>query len=166
MDNIIFLDFDGVLHPLGLYFHKDSIEYHQYIDGRAEWFCFNKILEDLLNNVEDSIGKVGIVVHSSWRESFEEENIKEFLGNDLGSRFLGCTDPGEKKKSIDDWLLKNNPKNWIVVDDFDDGFSVYGENFLICDSDWGISAPAFKNKFNNWASNVCQDKTVKLKFSK
>lgn len=162
MDNVIFLDFDGVLHPLGLYFHKDSNEFSQYIDGRAEWFCFNKILEKLLENVPN----VGIVVHSSWRENFEEEYIKEFLGNSLGERFLGCTKAGEKKASIDLWLLENNPTFWIVLDDFDDGFSVYGENFLICDSDWGISEPDFEKKFTSWLSKIDCESIKKLKISK
>ena len=69
---ILFLDFDGVLHPM---------------PGKAlSVFCRLELLEVALARHPH----VKIMVSSSWRETYPQDVLHDMLG-DLGPRFIGVT---------------------------------------------------------------------------
>lgn len=70
---ILFLDFDGVLHPVSGSppFHPDCMA----------------VLSSSLSEYPD----IRIVVTSSWREEKPLSELKSLLGNNLGSRVIGVT---------------------------------------------------------------------------
>ncbi len=100
---VLFLDFDGCLH---------ASTPGAPADDRA-FFTWLPILVDLLADHVD----VGLVVHSSWRYTFQHDEIREFLGA-LGSQFLSTTPRGPRQESIL-WWLRTHPHilDYRVLDD-------------------------------------------------
>jgi len=74
---ILFLDFDGVLHPEG----EDHI-----LNGGID-FCFLPRLEALLREFPH----VKIVISSSWREQLRYETLLKPFSSDIRARILGAT---------------------------------------------------------------------------
>lgn len=74
---ILFLDFDGVLHPEG--------EYHIHNVGAD--FCFLPRLDTLLRE----FSFVKIVISSSWREQLHYKTLLKPFSSDIRYRILGAT---------------------------------------------------------------------------
>jgi hypothetical protein len=74
---ILFLDFDGVLHPEG----EDHV-----LNGGAD-FCFLPRLEALLREFP----QVKIVISSSWREQLLYKTLLKPFSSDIRARILGAT---------------------------------------------------------------------------
>lgn len=69
---LLFLDFDGVLHPA---------------DGSQEAFCRLPLLESWMQHWP----AVQVVISSSWRRLHSMSELVEFLGPVVGPRVVGCT---------------------------------------------------------------------------
>lgn len=105
---ILFLDFDGVLHPVG----RD-----------AERFCRVELLWQLLR----ACPLADVVFSTSWRESYTFEQMLEFVtyggGEDLADRFVGMTpilDPAANREAeCLAWLRASGsePRRWLALDD-------------------------------------------------
>ena len=82
---ILFLDFDGVLHPEQL--------------GEDE-FCRAPILWEVLRECVH----VKVVISSSWREIYTLDELVEFVtrggGEDLANRIIGATPHPEKGQTL------------------------------------------------------------------
>lgn len=74
---ILFLDFDGVLHPAG----------HAHSQGEGTDFCFLPRLEALLREFP----QVKIVISLSWREQLRYETLLRPFSEDIRARILGAT---------------------------------------------------------------------------
>ena len=104
----LFLDFDGVLHPLvSDTYSSDEPVVHAVLFG---WL---PRLASVLRDHPD----VGIVVHSTWRRTHNLEELRELLGP-LGSRVLGVAPEGARHASITAWLAQN-PRitDYRILDD-------------------------------------------------
>jgi hypothetical protein len=101
-ERVIFLDFDGVLHPFGC--------------GTEN--LFNRM--PLIHRVLEQNASLRVVVHSSWREIHDDDELAHFLFStrpDLANRFLGCT-PREymsRWESIEAWVSKHNPEGPVCI---------------------------------------------------
>lgn len=122
--DVLFLDFDGVLHPLG---------------SSSRFFCHVPKLLPLFREAAN----LRVVVTSDWRFSHEDEELREELG-DLGAFFWASTPkienlhqthfPGDpeirqtRQREIL-WFLHKHPeiRKWLAVDDIPD---LYEESFL------------------------------------
>lgn len=120
---ILFLDFDGVLHPIG--------------SQKSAYFCCVPLLERFL--VDDAPGW-RIVISSSWREYFPIEELKQRLGPALGSRVDGHTPWSDDKRLSGTWGAQASlypreieirhylaqhqldAQNWVALDDHADWF--------------------------------------------
>lgn len=111
---ILFLDFDGVLHPEPCF-------------DRAKLFCFLPRLESVLHEFSN----VSIVVSSTWRDSRSLDDLRGFFSEAIRHRVIGttpnwrdCTDILEiigfqRHAEIEAWL-RNSPEpweSWIAIDD-------------------------------------------------
>lgn len=133
MNRGLFLDFDGVLHPAG-------------IPGSVLPFEWVAVLNELLAAHPD----VGIVVHSTWRDVYPEDALREFL-NPLDQRLLGVVGTGEKPQAIASFAMSRpDIEDWLVLED--EKFDVPGLfcNFVICDPTLGISEPAVQERLRRW----------------
>lgn len=137
MTRLLFLDFDGVLHPLA------KVE-ELHPDG---WFCWRPILSEMLAQWPD----VQIVVHSSWRQHFSDPELRQLL-QDLGTRTLGSAQGPSKAVAIESVLRANRGsfKDYVVLDDDSRLAALPGLKVIQCDSKLGLSSPATQEELARW----------------
>jgi HAD domain in Swiss Army Knife RNA repair proteins len=125
---ILFLDFDGVLHPVK--------------GGFDDQFCH-------LENLKSIIGDTPVVVSSSWREVFSLEDLKDMLE---GVNIIGMTPVSTGGKSWEPmaryfeciaWLKDNNmlDANWRALDDQKSIFELDSPcaNLILCSENVGLA---------------------------
>lgn len=125
---VLFLDFDGVLHPER---------------GAAELFSRVQVLWRILR----ACPLVEVVFSTSWREFHRFEELLEFVthggGEDLAARFIGMTpvtlSGTTRATECREWLRSNGKESqrWLALDDVDDGFSP--QNLYFVDRRTGIT---------------------------
>jgi hypothetical protein len=107
MKKIIFLDFDGVLHP----------------DGEG-LFSQREIFESYLLKMPD----VEVIVSSTWREDYDLNALREFFSPSVRHQIQGVTpvledgcDQGGRQREIHAYLeaagLNDKNATWVVLDD-------------------------------------------------
>ncbi|MBK9784744.1 MAG: hypothetical protein IPP59_11490 [Betaproteobacteria bacterium] len=90
---IIFLDFDGVLHPADyLSFKTINDELVLASDAR---FCWVEDLWNLIHNFD-----CHLIIHSSWRNSYTLEQLRNLLPVELGKRVVAITAGDNRHQSI------------------------------------------------------------------
>lgn len=152
---VLFIDYDGVLHPLGLELMQGAS-----LNGKprakaikVDFFCWVPLLAELLEGHPD----VFLVVHSSWRESHTHAALGAYLAP-LEERYLGATVDGDKLASIDTWLTAHpEVTSYRILDDValveetDDAEEPYPrEEFILCHYQKGISCPGVVRQLQNW----------------
>lgn len=132
---IIFLDFDGVLHP------RDE---GHLLAGRLRWLS---TLAMLLYHAPD----VRLVIHSSWRYSYNDEELRVLLGS-LSSRFLGSAPRLAREQAIEMVLQANKTtvRSHLVLDDDATEFSAGRLNTLFCDPHLGLSELRTQAAVSTW----------------
>jgi len=110
---VLFLDFDGVLHPAG---------------AGSQKMVRKALLEDFLR--DPACAHVSVVISSTWREALSIEKLRRLFAADLQARIIGCTPVLEDTESdfprfreIRAWLNRNpQVKRWAALDDSVDQF--------------------------------------------
>jgi hypothetical protein len=134
---ILFLDFDGVLHPLMR--HEPD-------------FCRLPLFWKILRACPDA----SVVLSTSWREIYRPEEIIEFAtyggGEDLTHRFIGSNpsvvrEPGayiagrvyKREEQCLEWLRANGGKQqpWLALDDM--AFWFRGDNLYLVNAQTGLT---------------------------
>lgn len=140
---LLFLDFDGVLHPvdpelLGL-----------------ERFCWLPILHQLLAGHDD----VQLVVHSTWRYEYTDTELRVLLGP-LGTKFVGGAPRGPREQAIETVLQANKRVlHHLVLDDASGEFSGTTVNLLLLDSQLGISDDRAQAEISAWLLSTAPPET-------
>lgn len=110
----VFLDFDGVLHPVFPYYDEDVPGNHHFRDAPA--------FEAVLRAHPD----VQVVISSSWRQHRSLDALRAKFSPDFGPRIVGKTpDPsephgtGSRQREIEAWLRAQGHEGapWVAVDD-------------------------------------------------
>ena len=136
---ILFLDFDGVLHPW-----DPKIQLNE-----KQMFSLKPLLENTLRSFPD----VEIVITSSWRQKYSLEKLRRLFSPEFASRIIGVTPPtrrdergrypnGCRGQEILQWLYQNrrNVDQWLALDDLEWMFEPSLRNRLIlCDSATGLT---------------------------
>lgn len=132
---ILFLDFDGVLHP-------DPCQ------DAARLFEHAPRLADVL----DDFPEVSIVLSTSWRASRTIDELVASLPARLGPRVIGATPhfnafsaprrlmPYPRQAECEKWLADNRAgeRDWLALDDRAHWFEPYFEALIECDSTRGF----------------------------
>ena len=112
MLRVLFLDFDGVLHPAGA--------------GTVKFNCL-PLLEIFLR--EPAHTDLRVVISSTWRVAYSLAQLRRHFSVDLHSRLIGCTPELEehhtnyyRNEEIEAWLEDNATDVWLALDDDVDGF--------------------------------------------
>lgn len=139
----LYLDFDGVLHPLGTPVLDAAGHWH------PEWpglFCWLPLLEHALRPYPAT----QIVVSSSWRFFHSDAELGSFLGP-LAARFKGITMSDHEDWSRLDEILRHaeesGHKRFLALDD-DASIRAHEREerdlrFMWCSPESGISSQAF-----------------------
>lgn len=132
---LLFLDFDGVLHPAG------------GASGTCMPFEWLPTLVELLEPAPDVL----LAVHSSWREVHAMEYIRDFLGP-LGSRIVGPLPHGPKSKAIQSFLGAHlDVREYLILDDSPAEFGPdLSTRLLVCSPTFGIQDPKVQLKLRGW----------------
>ena len=133
---ILFLDFDGVLHPDPCY-------------REAELFCHLPKLEAVLRDFCD----VEIVISSTWRETRSLGQLQNYFSSDIGKRIIGVTPLWRelpelratlgnfpRQVEIEGWRRKSGRiwEPWVAIDDRPYWFRPFLKNLILCDSATGL----------------------------
>lgn len=139
---ILFLDFDGVLHPVG--------------SSPQDYFCRLPLLQRFL--LEEA-GGWRIVISSSWREYFEVDELKSHFAQELRPRILGATPPSDDRRlravwgaqaqlfprevEIRQYLSVRHPqaRDWLALDDHAEWFrdARTNPNLVLTDPSQGVT---------------------------
>lgn len=134
---VLFLDFDGVLHPVG----TPALSEDFMLIDNPELFCYLPILERLL----EPHANVRIIVSSDWRRLFDDETLIRLLGG-LGPRFEGVVEcfGGMRAEEIRDEAQRRGLSRWIALDDHKSVVEAAATDirFVPTSPAYGISEPA------------------------
>jgi hypothetical protein len=131
---VLFLDFDGVLHPKGA-------------GGAAEHFSRRPLLEELL--LDAACADWRVVITSTWREAYSLARLRQFFCAPLHARIIDRTPVLEdldvehlRYREIRAWLNKQpQVKRWCALDDDREGFpDSQAGRVVFTDPDHGLSA--------------------------
>lgn len=136
---ILFLDFDGVLHPQPTILRP----------GRGVFTALH-LLEDVLRQVPH----VEVVISSSWRMRHPFGELREFFAPDVRDRIVGVTpmpgDVAEAPRELHNecprhaeclaWLARHRPPGtpWLALDDIADEFAPQCRNLMLIDGARGL----------------------------
>jgi hypothetical protein len=115
----LFLDIDGVLHPDGAPCLSTLDDGHGllikaenlFVTGEL-LFCWLPVLVELLQETT-----VAIVIHSSWRNQFDLEQIVRHFPESLQQRILGATVGADRHMSIPTFAAQHGIGDYVVLDD-------------------------------------------------
>lgn len=111
-------------------------------------FGWLPILDRMLRPHSD----VDIVVHSSWREVYNEAELRDMLP-EMGDRIVGVTSPGlERYESILRWLQDHSEYlSFRILDDDESEFpSPPPEELILCEPSEGLTGAAVQAKLKAW----------------
>lgn len=154
---ILFLDFDGVLHPDEAYLVKGR----PVLRADGALFMWAPPLADALKNYP----AVQIVLSTSWARDLRFARARSFLPPDLQQRVIGATwhsrmasnddgdfrtrsrntwwDQATRYQQIRRYVDKAQLVNWIAIDDAPEGWADADRHRLIqTDPRQGLGAPA------------------------
>ena len=126
---LLFLDFDGVLHPL-----------HSPVDKQLEKiFFFESTIRQYPN--------INIVISSSWRHNYTMDELLAYFAVDIQRRIIDSTRHVEVSKAknrydeILDYLKHTNQLQslWIAIDDSKKEFPENLSNVVFCKPNVGFN---------------------------
>ena len=136
---ILFLDFDGVLHPDPCF---DSARLFEHAPRLAEAL--------------EPFSEVSIVLSTSWRTQYTFEQMVGPFPAALRDRVIGVTPlfaygeappslaPYRRQAECMQWLRANGDEQhrWLALDDRASLFVPYCERLILCDSQDGLTEPS------------------------
>lgn len=135
----IFLDLDGVLHPAD-YLNFNTINGQLILESDAR-FCWADYLFNLIRDFD-----CDLVIHSSWRNSFSLDQLREMLPSELGKRVVGVTVGNFRYESILTYVDEQKVVNYAILDDAADEFPNNCIELLLCNGNKGVSSLEVREK--------------------
>ena len=126
--DLLFLDVDGVLHPVGADYSFSS-----------RFFSHWPRLEELLRELDS----VDVVISSDWRRAESIEQLQRYFSADIQHRIIGATPqidpnvvvPHRRQLEIQAWLDGNGRSDaeWVALDDWSSNFEVGFARLVLTD---------------------------------
>lgn len=149
---ILFLDFDGVLHPDGAILKNGA----PCMPCGSDFFVWASGLQNALAMYDQS--QLQIVLSTSWAHSLGYRYACEALPADIGCRVIDATWHKDhylvtgitnsrwwkmpRHKQIELYTEKHSIHQWLAIDNNHDGFGPSKEDCIVrCDSAKGLSCP-------------------------
>ncbi len=152
---ILFLDFDGVLHPDAVYLERGR----PVLRTDGELFMWSRHLVDALA----SAPHIRIVLSTSWARELRFARARDYLPAELRPKVIGATwhsgmatddehrplgrdtwwDTATRYQQIRRYVDRAGLTDWIAVDDQPEGWAAADRDKLVAtDSSLGLSAPS------------------------
>lgn len=148
-DQVLFLDFDGVLHPDAVYLSRQG----PVLRTEGELFMWAPVLADILEHFNE----VSLILSTSWVRNLSYKRALSFLPPDLGKRVAGATwhssmardwvdeskwDGRTRYDQISRFAARAQLVNWVSLDDDPEGWGATAQHRLVaCNPDLGLSDP-------------------------
>lgn len=137
--DLLFLDVDGVLHPVGADYSFSS-----------RFFSHLLLLEELLREFQS----VEVIISSDWRLAESIERLQQYFSNDIRHRIIGATpqiDPdvvvhNRRQLEIQAWLDGNgrHDAEWVALDDWPSHFEVGFARLVLTDPKRAFDQDSFQ----------------------
>jgi hypothetical protein len=151
--DLLFLDVDGVLHPVVTDYSFSS-----------RFFSHLPLLEELLREFKS----VDVVISSDWRRAESIEQLQRYFSADIRPRIIGATpqmDPDvavhhRRQLEIRAWLEGNGRSDaeWVALDDWPGSFEIGFERLVLTDSKRAFDQDSFlelRSHFLRFAAGRC-----------
>ncbi len=146
---VVFLDFDGVLHPVGV----PALDEDFRLIENPTLFVWRPILEWLLA----PFPMVGIIVSSDWRRLFDDATLIRLLGP-LAARFVGVVEcyGASRSEEILAEVKRRGLKEWVALDDHSSVIAAQARDgrFIACDAATGMSAVDVQRTLSLWLARL------------
>ncbi|WP_431509930.1 HAD domain-containing protein [Variovorax sp. DAIF25] len=137
--DLLFLDIDGVLHPVGVDYSFSS-----------RFFSHLPRLEALLREFES----VDVIISSDWRLAESIEQLQRYFSTEIRRRIIGATpqiDPGvavhhRRQLEIQAWLDGNGRSDaeWVALDDWPENFEAGFARLVLTDPKRAFDQDSFQ----------------------
>ena len=136
---VLFLDFDGVLHPT--------------LAQSSALFIHGTSLAEVLRPYP-----VNIVISSSWRFHFAKNELFAKLPEELFDAVIGTTGNAHIGKfarwhEIHQYIKKHRVTDWRALDDSSFEFPLGCKELIACDGSIGVASPQL-DLVSSWARNA------------
>lgn len=146
MNQILYLDFDGVLHPEDVWVRPGGSAYIRSPSGHV-LFEHADLLADLLKPYPS----LRVVLSTSWVRHYRYARTVQFLPAPLAARCVGATYHSEMNRTWFEQLprgaqvlgdvQRRKPSQWLAVDDVDEGWTHAQSQVVITHPIEGIAHP-------------------------
>jgi hypothetical protein len=151
---VLYLDFDGVLHPEEVYQRRGSSPYVKHPPGHI-LFEYAELLTEILKPYPE----LTIVLSTSWARVFSFSRASKALPPALKHRCIGAT----WHREMDGYLFEATPRGhqvlddverrrpiaWLAIDDDSSGWgSALEKHVVVTDPVLGISEPTVMRRLN------------------
>lgn len=145
---VLFLDFDGVLHPASATFGlSPQVPLSQIRKVRPATFVHAGTLAEMLLPHDD----VRLLVHSSWRNQLEDDELRAIVpelqpwfAGSVGARYRG------RDEAIRAWLAMHGTCDFRVLDDEEALFSGSWPQLIVCNPVSGLGDPDVQRALREW----------------
>lgn len=139
---VLFLDFDGVLHP------------GPGVTSTLTHWCWLPVLTKLLSLHAD----VRVVVHSTWRHDHDLDELRALLCG-VGERVIAATEGVGRLDGIERWLAAHPEvsSHRILDDDEADFLYALPAQLILCDSAQGISDERAQQLLLAWLAETTNE---------
>jgi hypothetical protein len=148
-DQVVFLDFDGVLHPDAVYLSRQG----PTLRSEGELFMWAPVLVEIL----EPFTQVSLVLSTSWVRNLGFKRALSFLPARLRERVIGATwhssmakdwadeskwDGRTRYDQISRYAARAQLADWVSLDDDPEGWGTTAQHRLVvCNPDSGLGDP-------------------------
>lgn len=154
---VLYLDFDGVLHPEAVYWRPQRGAYIEDSLASAGQRLFEHA--ELLIELLAPFPHISIVLSTSWARHYRFSKAARKLPISLRQRVIGATFHSQMDKVLFDRLSRGRqvlsdverrqPAAWLAIDDTDEGWGNARGNVVISDERFGIAEPSVLRKLRD-----------------
>lgn len=161
--HILFLDFDGVLHPDAVYLTRHG----PTLKAEGTLFMWAPILANLL----DDFPMISLVLSTSWVRHLGYKRALGYLPLELRERVIGATwhssmakgwadenrwDGKTRYDQICRYAARSQLRHWIALDDDVQGWAEgLAQHLIACEPDLGLSSAQTQAELQNSLREIC-----------
>lgn len=159
----LFLDFDGVVHPVSAIADWRTLNIHSAdIDSlvqKRDLFRWLPLLTAALESHPDVV----LVVHSGWRGVADNTQMRQILGPSLADRFIGVTSVNLNRfEGIQELVRRAEMEDYLVIDDAIQEFPSEFNHLLATDPELGLSELDIIRHLDQWLQRTGESQSCAM----